>query len=125
VTVGRSVLLLGFGCTVPGGDVSSVLQIGSSTIKSVSKVGASSDPAKTMEEYTIVAGDAAVCQGDSGGAAYIGTPDGPRKIIGVNSRGNISTTSYLTNVSDSHILAFLQSWKDTPICGIHSDAKGC
>jgi hypothetical protein len=123
--VNATVMLLGYGCLEPGGPITDTLQIGKATIKSISVPGASSDPMKTMQEYMVAQGGAAVCQGDSGGSAFNQLAAGARKIIGLNSRGNISTLSYLTSTSDKHILDFLESWGPTPICGVHSNAKGC
>jgi hypothetical protein len=125
VQVNGSVALLGYGCLNPGGPITETLQIGEARITSISKPGASRDPRNTMQEYIVAQGGSAVCQGDSGGSAFNKPGAGVRKVIGLNSRGNISTVSYLTSTSDKHILDFLKSWQATPICGIHSTAKGC
>jgi hypothetical protein len=125
VRVNGIVTLLGYGCLQPGGPITDTLQIGEATVTSISVPGASRDPQKTMQEYIVAQGGSAVCQGDSGGAAFDKPGFWVRKVIGLNSRGNISTVSYLTSTSDKHILDFLKSWEATPICGIHPTAKGC
>jgi hypothetical protein len=120
--------LLGYGCTQPGGGVSSILRVGGATITSLSVPGASSNPANTMQEYIIAQGGAALCQGDSGGAAF-NTEDATRKVVGVNSRGNIQTVSFLTATSDPHIQDFFKQFSGPPrnleICGVTAGAKNC
>jgi hypothetical protein len=122
------VVLLGYGCTQPGGSVSAILRIGSAKVNSVSVPGASSDPSNTMQEYIVAQGGSAVCQGDSGGAAF-NTQEGSRRIVGVNSRGNIATISFLTSTSDQHIQDFFKSFSGSPrnleICGVTQGAKNC
>ena len=120
--------LLGFGCTEAGGGVSPILFVGQATVTSLSVPGASSNPANTMQEYIVAQGGPALCQGDSGGAAY-NSPDPSRKISGVNSRGNIATVSFLTRTSDPHNKDFFKSFSGPPnnveICGITPGAKNC
>jgi hypothetical protein len=122
------VILLGYGCTMAGGGVSPILRIGSAAVTSLSVPGASANPANTMQEYIIAQGGAAVCQGDSGGTAF-NTRDANRKVVAVNSRGNIETISYLTSVSDPHVQDFLRAFSGPPrnveICGVTAGAKNC
>jgi hypothetical protein len=124
-----TVTLLGFGCLQSGGPISPVLHIGEAKITAASVPGASkTNPAKTMEEYIRTLGGAAVCQGDSGGSAFNSSSLATRLVIGVNSRGNISDKSFLTSVSDKHILDWFAKWSDAnnaKICGLHNDAAGC
>jgi hypothetical protein len=120
------IVLLGYGCTLAGGFVSPILRFGSGTVTALSTPGASSDVSKTLQEYMIVQGGSAVCKGDSGGADFniIGES---RKVIGVTSRGNMSTVSYLTSMTDKHIFEFLEAWSknNAEICGITAGAKNC
>jgi hypothetical protein len=122
------VVLLGFGCTQAGGGVSPILRVGNAKVTSLSVPGASSNPANTMQEYIIAQGGAALCQGDSGGAAF-NTQDPNRKVAGVNSRGNIATVSFLTATSDPHVQDFFKSFSGAPnnleICGVTPGAKNC
>jgi secreted trypsin-like serine protease len=125
---GASLTLLGFGCTKRGGSLSKDLMIGFTKVTTTSVPGASSNPKNVLQEYVIAEGGAAVCSGDSGGAAYNSEDSAVRKIVGVGSRGNLSTTSYLTNVTDQHISDFLRSWSSSngaDICGISAGGKGC
>jgi hypothetical protein len=125
---GGPVTLLGFGCTQAGGGVSPVLRVGPATVTSLSVPGASANPANTLQEYIIAQGGAALCQGDSGGTAF-DTQDSSRKVVAVNSRGNIETVSYLTSTSDPHIQDFFKNFSGPPhnveICGIAPGAKNC
>jgi Trypsin len=122
------VTLLGFGCTVAGGGVSSILRVGGATVTSLSVPGASVNPANTMQEYIIAQGGAALCQGDSGGTAF-NKPDPDRKVVAVNSRGNIETISFLTSTSDPNIQDFFKDFSGPPrnveICGVTPGAKNC
>lgn len=129
VKTGSTVTLLGFGCLQKGGPISEILYTGDAAIDSVAEPGASkANPTNVMKEYINALGGAAVCQGDSGGAAYNTSNLLGRVVIGVNSRGNISSRSYLTSVSDAHILNWFDTWSDknkAKICGLHDDAPGC
>jgi hypothetical protein len=125
VKLSANVTLLGYGCLKSGGPISEILHVGKATIKSLPLPRASSSLKNALQEYLLAEGQHAICQGDSGGAAFDRDVRGLRKIIGINSRGNIFNLSYLTSTSDKHIVSFLESWRDTPICGIHENAKGC
>lgn len=122
------ITLLGYGCTQAGGGVSSILRVGNASVTSLSVPGASSNPANTMQEYIVAQGGAALCQGDSGGSVF-NTQEPARKVVGVNSRGNISTISFLTSTSDPHIQDFFKAFSGPPrnveICGITPGAKNC
>ncbi|MEP0961354.1 MAG: trypsin-like serine protease [Roseobacter sp.] len=115
--VNDRVILLGFGCRQEGGGgPSGKLYTGASNVRSLSGV------------YIVTSGGAAVCFGDSGGGAYASLSDVQRRLIGVNSRGDISTTSYLTSVSSHGVVGFFLDWADensTTICGLHNGAAGC
>jgi hypothetical protein len=122
------ITLLGFGCTEAGGGVSPILRTGLAAVTSLSVPGASANPANTMQEYIITQGGAALCQGDSGGTAFNSqNPD--RKVVAVNSRGNIQTVSFLTSTSDPHIQDFFREFSGPPrnleICGVTAGAKNC
>jgi hypothetical protein len=122
------IVLLGFGCTQAGGAVSPILRVGSATVTSLSVPGASANPQNTLQEYIVAQGGAALCQGDSGGTVF-DTDGSNRKVVAVNSRGNIETVSYLTSMSDQHIQSFFRDFSGPPrnveICGITPGAKNC
>lgn len=122
VSTGKEILLTGYGCinTGGGGGNDGIYRIGNSKVTKTPS-GSSND--------IISKSGAALCYGDSGGPAFIvdaTTKD--RWIVGVNSRGDISTTSYLSSVSTTTAQTFLKDWSQKNnqlICGIHSTAKGC
>jgi trypsin len=127
---GMDATILGYGCLIRGGPISSVLYEGmpGTRIVNLSRAGASSVPENTLQEYLVVEGESTLCQGDSGGSAYDSKDPGARRVIAINSRGNLSAKSYLTNLSDDHINRFLFQWgkeNAAPICGIHPEAQGC
>jgi hypothetical protein len=79
---------------------------------------------------TITRGGAALCYGDSGGAAYVYlTADGGSRVIfGVNSRGNIKDTSYLSTTATPSFVSFAREWAKrnaTVICGVTVNARNC
>lgn len=120
VKVGDKVLLAGFGCTQPGGSGGNdgVYRVGESTVTQVPS-GNSND--------IVTKGGAALCFGDSGGSAFKveGTA---RKVISVNSRGNIKDTSYLSSVATDEARKFyadFASKNSVKLCGVHADAEGC
>lgn len=122
LSVGEEVMLTGYGCTRPGGGGGNdgTFRIGKATVQSLPR-GTNYD--------TVTRGGAALCFGDSGGAAYKIFPDGSRKIFGTNSRGDISTTSYLSSVWTATFSDFARDWAaknaNVKICGLHTDAIGC
>ncbi len=120
--VKETLLLSGYGCVKPGGGGGNdgIFRIGAASITSL----------PSSKNYDIVTkGGAALCFGDSGGAAYKLLAEGKRVIVGVNSRGNISTTSYLPSIAAPTFLSWAESWAKASasarICGLHSDAQGC
>lgn len=119
--IGDSVRLTGYGCINPsgGGGNDGVFRIGLADVIAL--------PYKTDYDVT-TKGSAALCFGDSGGAAYVEYPDGKREIFGVNSRGNIKNTSYLPSVAANTMQEFSKSFAlkhSVEICGITKDAKAC
>jgi hypothetical protein len=121
VAVGTQLRLTGYGCIRSGGGGGNdgVFRIGTAPVISLPS-GSNAD--------IVTRGSAALCYGDSGGAVYREYEDGYREIVGVNSRGNISTTSYLPAVYHNQFKAKLASWQAAngqKICGLDADALGC
>lgn len=120
VKVGDKVLLTGFGCTNPGGGGGNdgTYRIGEATVQKVPS-GSNND--------IVTKGGAALCFGDSGGPAFK-VEGQARKVISVNSRGDIRIMSYLSSVSTDEAKRFYASWSQEnvqKICGVHQDAPGC
>lgn len=119
ISVGKQVQLTGYGCTSPGGGGGNdgIFRIGEANVQQM----------PSGRDYDTVTQGAALCFGDSGGAAYVW--DGSdRYIFGVNSRGNIHDTSYLASTYVDVFTNFAKAWatkKATAICGINSNAVGC
>lgn len=120
VKVGDEILLTGYGCVRSGGGGGNdgKLRIGETKIIQMPS-GSSND--------IVTRPTAALCYGDSGGPSF--KVEGEvRKVLAVNSRGNISTTSYLSSVSTPKAKSFLMKWSSDnsqKICGVHEDAEGC
>lgn len=122
VAMNESLLLSGYGCIKPGGGGGNdgIFRIGNATVRGL----------PSASSYDIVTkGGAALCFGDSGGSAYQVTPTGQRFIVGVNSRGDISTMSYLPAVYSATFKSWSTEWAkanaNVRICGLHNDALGC
>lgn len=118
VAVGRKVTLLGYGCLTAGGADKNFGQLfeGTSTI-SVAE----------PRDYVVTNGPAAVCFGDSGGAAFSQDPVA-RRVVAINSRGDISRNSWLSITSGGLFTNWARTWKSSQgarICGLHNDAVNC
>lgn len=122
ITVGQELTLTGYGCIKPGGSGGNdgIYRVGTAKVTNIPS-GNSND--------IVTKGGAALCFGDSGGPAFlVDNNTKARWVVGVNSRGDISTTSYLSSVSTSVALNFIKDWaqkNNQQICGIHSGAMGC
>jgi hypothetical protein len=107
-------LLTGYGCVNKGGGGGNdgYLRIGEAKVTKV----------PTNTNFDIVSkGTAALCFGDSGGPAYKND-----RLIGVNSRGNIENTSYVSAVhmaDESYMLTWAKANK-VEICGVNRNCGG-
>lgn len=122
VALKESLLLAGYGCIKPGGGGGNdgIFRIGAATVTGL----------PGGKSYDIVTrGGSALCFGDSGGSVYKTFPDGARYIVGVNSRGDIATMSYLPAVYSKTFVSWATDWAKTAnnvrVCGLHLDALGC
>lgn len=117
IKVGTKITLAGAGCTSRGNGSFGTFRTGESNVVSL----------PVRDNDTVTRGGAALCFGDSGGSAfYVEGKD--RWVMGVNSRGNISDTSYLSSVFTSAAKSWYQSWASVnkvSICGINSWAEKC
>ncbi|MEO1110298.1 MAG: trypsin-like serine protease [Pseudomonadota bacterium] len=123
--VGSTVVLLGYGCVTAGGHDGSfgTLFQGTGTVAS---------RPSSASAYIVTTGPSAVCYGDSGGASYYLTSNdqgiAKREIIGLNSRGDIDTDSYISATATSQFISWATDWSDrnnVRLCGIHAEAKKC
>lgn len=121
IAIDSTLLLSGYGCVKPGGGGGNdgIFRIGNATVKGL----------PYGKTYDIVTkGGSALCFGDSGGAVFsMGAK--ARYIVGVNSRGDIATMSYLPAIGSQSFLTWANTWakssNNVRICGLHSDALGC
>lgn len=112
--VGDKVTLIGYGCTKPkgGGGNDGILRVGISTVTGF-----------TDWDF-ITKKDAALCYGDSGGPAFrkIANPKGEHHyVMGVNSKGDIKSISWLSQLYSLASQGFMESWSkknDAKICGV-------
>ena len=124
--VNQRLLLGGYGCEKVGGEASDKFLIGPTVIEQVpTSVG---DPSYANFIVTRSSGGAAICEGDSGGAAYVQQPfnHNRRLVQSVNShRGEDGTgISFLAALSTPTAKQFFKLWiesnKDAEICGINA-----
>ncbi|TIX57621.1 MAG: S1 family peptidase [Mesorhizobium sp.] len=118
-----SVVLLGFGCTENGGHDKSFGRLFKGTATVVRTPSGSSVD-------TVAQGGAAVCFGDSGGAAYFNlVPSGNRRaLVAVNSRGDISRFSFLSTTATALFVNWATNWSQehgVEVCGLSVAAHGC
>ena len=120
--LGGEVVLMGYGCIQNGGGGGNdgKLRVGKAPITRL----------PTSSNHDIVTkGKSALCFGDSGGPSfYVDKETRARFQIGINSRGDIATTSYLSSLHNPTALKFYRSWSalnKVKICGLHDDAVGC
>lgn len=141
--IAAEVHILGFGCT----DDYQLTPKGNLTIASVrvAAVPANDNFLVVGKQATSNAPkSAALCEGDSGGAAYVstGTTVGQRQVVGVAARadqvaGQLTGVSYLASLQTADALAFMAEWQRTTrdrhklgkddllICGIDPKAASC
>lgn len=122
--IGDPVVLIGFGCTEEGGHDGGFGTLFKGTAMTVRRPqGENID--------TVTQGGAAVCFGDSGGAAYfLLTPNSMtrRALVAVNSRGDISKFSFLSTLATPQFVDWAIDWSNSfgvLICGLNIQARGC
>lgn len=120
VSVGNLLLLAGMGCTQPGGSGgnNNVLRIGEAPVRTL----------PVSNNDLVTRGNAALCFGDSGGSAFWRDPKGELWVVGINSRGDIRTTSYLSATFTRVAKNFYNSWRTAngvKVCGLDKDAPKC
>ncbi len=122
VPVGRSITLLGYGCL----QVNGIDRNFGTLFEGPAIVQAVAD----RDNFIRTADGAAVCSGDSGGGAYVAVGEGgiQRRLFAVNSRGDLSTNSWLSVTHKPDFVGWAKSLADnhsTRICGLHADANNC
>lgn len=110
------VTLTGYGCTKwdRTGNNNGTLKAGPATVISI--------PSQ-LEYAFITYGDTVLCFGDSGGPVYgnIDPSKDKHLVMGINSRTNLVTTSYLTAMYTKEVRTFIANWArhhKVKVCGI-------
>jgi hypothetical protein len=120
IKIGSELVLAGMGCTKAGGGGGNdnVFRVGTAPVVRLPQT--SND--------IVTKGSAALCFGDSGGSAFWKDEKGILRVAGVNSRGNIRDTSYLSAVYTNDGASFYKSWMEknnAVICGLSNAVLGC
>ena len=111
ISKGDTITLTGYGCIKSDGSG------GNDGILREGKAKVTKLPSSKNFDIVATAAKGALCYGDSGGPAFSSS----RTLIGVNSRGDIKTTSYLSAVHMADE-SFIKKWADDlglKICGLH------
>lgn len=109
-----AVVIQGYGCLLAGGHVGE-FYIGDANV---------SQTAGALP-YFVTKG-AAVCSGDSGGGVFPSVAGEHRAIVGVNARGDLAQTSYITALSDPKVRNFIRDSADQfDICGVNRQSDDC
>lgn len=110
LNVGNSVSLLGFGCMGIDPDGKPIydrtLRVGEAKIEQWPSDSERGRNSFIVTRGDMTAGEAALCYGDSGGAAYTDTSE-VRKILAINARANIKDRSYLSPVWSTEVRRFI------------------
>jgi hypothetical protein len=119
---GSRLILLGYGCTLPhGGGEVHTLYIGPTTVVEIQ------EGSYFIRTSNGAAGQAVVCDGDSGGASY--TSDKfPRAVNGINSLTDKVSDSWVTDLTRPDIRNFIRDQSDGvpgQVCGLQPDATHC
>lgn len=117
--IGSKVLLTGYGCL--GGDNGG--NKGNDGILRIGKAKVTKLP-KGKNHWFYTKDSSALCFGDSGGPAMLSEKE-KHKVIGINSRGDIKTISFLTALFTIESIEFMESFaqeNQVDICGI---TKNC
>lgn len=122
VKLGQQVLLSGFGCTqsnATGGN-DGTLRVGHAIVTELHQ---------SLFPWFVTTGGSAICFGDSGGPAFKDMEPGETRhvVLGVNSRGDIHTTSLLTPIYSQKSRKFLRQWAKknrVEICGLTNSCFG-
>ena len=122
-------MLSGYGCTIEGGNLDGRLRIGFSNVVP-RPANARPESSAIFTISSIAAGDAVICPGDSGGPLFRSgaNADGPRQIVGVNSRTTFSLgVSVFSATASPEGASFIREWASTygqQICGVNLEL-GC
>jgi Trypsin len=118
---GDTILLSGFGCTSKGRPSDGQFRVGEVVVTNT-KVGFGYNYFETRKKVLL-------CPGDSGGPAWSIKDKKRDKIVGVNSRSDSSTVSYLSATGGKAFNRFVLAWKKlypkARICGVDADAPNC
>jgi hypothetical protein len=123
VRVGAQVVLVGYGCRYPEGvdREYGTLSVGHADVLTIPEGDA----------YVVANGGAATCFGDGGSAAFaedVIDAVRTRRLIGVQSRGDIVRLSWIAPTSNPRFVEWAREWatqNDAPICGVSPDDRGC
>jgi hypothetical protein len=102
---GQRLLLLGYGCT---------MQTGEKDFGNLYEGYATAGSSSFGANYFLTTGGAAVCTGDSGGGIYWIKDEADirstRLLVGVSSRGDIKTQSWISSTSTASFLSWASDW---------------
>lgn len=129
ISLGESLLMAGYGCTHAGGlDRSGIGQLTVGSAR-VTEIDATLKSAPHEAPFVVTTGSSP-CFGDAGGGVYR-TRDATQSspvVVGLISRGDLSTTSYIVPFSATGLAEALRqagNEKGASICGVHDSGTSC
>jgi hypothetical protein len=130
LAVDMKVELSGYGCITPDGARVTGYRIGRAAVTELPPdVLLPRAISKTPNAIKLAQDPAILCEGDSGGPAFLYRDNIRRVVIGINSQTLIrSRISFLASVSTAQALNFFNGWakaNQVTICGLHSQATNC
>jgi hypothetical protein len=127
-SIGKRVVLTGYGCTREGGPLDGKLRIGISETVDGKNLGFSAETSTIYTRSSIEAGGAILCPGDSGGPLFVisgNSFNDARTLVGVNSRTTFQFGVSLFAATGSPAgRQFFRDWSERHgqmICGINTD----
>jgi len=133
VAEGAVVEISGFGCTAEGGLVVDEYRVGSAKIYGVPpEVHVSGSFSPTPNTIKIRQFPSLLCEGDSGGPAFLYQKKNGRVhrvVVGINSSSAIKAgVSYLSSTSTERALGFFRGWSvanKVKLCGLSAESSNC
>jgi Trypsin len=124
---GTDAALVGYGCTIQGGQLTNDLQEGTAEVASVPLSDHKPDLMHPLKDFVQTSSkDAVLCSGDSGSGVYSDKTASTRRLKALGARGNLSSGSFLVDLSSDRISKFIEQKKgNIEVCGMDSDPAFC
>jgi hypothetical protein len=126
IAVHDEIMLVGLGCTESGGG--GKMEVPYQGPAPIDSFVAGTYFVHTKRDPDSVQHWAALCSGDSGGAAFKSFSAGDRYVVAIAAISDDKEQSFLTNVTATDMIEFIKdnsNNNDLAVCGLHSAAPPC